>query len=480
MKRKKAEPLPEVEMPDPGELPVGWRYVTILNACEVNPPKPSKDFLPSDAPVTFVPMPAVDADKGEITNPEIKPYLAVRNGFTSFRDGDVIMAKITPCMENGKAAIIRGMTNGIGFGSTEFHVMRSRGDILPEYLYYYIRQVSFRKEAENHFTGSVGQKRVPADFIKQSIIPLPTLAEQQRIVARVKVLLAHVNATRKRLNRMPLIMKRFRQGVLVVGCSGRLTEGWREGNPDIEPANELISKILNERKFWYNSEVNKTKIEGKRKPKKPKLIRKDATSEELFTDLPISWDTVFFEDIAANVENAIKAGPFGSSLTKSCYQKSGYKIYGQEQVIRGDATYGDYWISEEKFRELESCKIRPGDMLISLVGTIGKVLILPQDCKPGIINPRLMKLSLDQRIEKQYIQIFLESPLSKNRLFGDSHGGTMEILNLEIIKNIPIPLPPLAEQHEIVRRVNALFARADAIEREAAAATKRGHHNVDN
>ena len=157
-------------------------------------------------------MPAVNADLGAIINPEIKPYLEVQNGFTSFRDGDVIMAKITPCMENGKAAIVHGMKNGIGFGSTEFHVMRSRGEILPEYLYYYIRQESFRNEARSHFTGSVGQKRVPADFIKQSIIPLPPLAEQQRIVARVEALLSHVNAARDGLSRVPSIMKKFPAG----------------------------------------------------------------------------------------------------------------------------------------------------------------------------------------------------------------------------------------------------------------------------
>jgi type I restriction enzyme, S subunit len=110
-------------------------------------------------------MPAVDAEKGAITKPEARPFGKVRKGYTSFREDDVIMAKITPCMENGKAAIARALHNGLGFGSTEFHVFRSNGAILPDFLYHFIRQESFRKAAEHEMTGSVGQKRVPASFL---------------------------------------------------------------------------------------------------------------------------------------------------------------------------------------------------------------------------------------------------------------------------------------------------------------------------
>src|SRR5205823_5142697 len=102
----------------------------------------------------------------------------VRSGYTAFRDGDVIMAKITPCMENGKAAIVRNTTNSLGFGSTEFHVLRPNGVALAEYLFYFIRQESFRAAAEAEMTGSVGQRRVPAAFLQAAELPLPPLAEQ--------------------------------------------------------------------------------------------------------------------------------------------------------------------------------------------------------------------------------------------------------------------------------------------------------------
>ncbi|TGB63511.1 hypothetical protein CQB02_19030 [Escherichia coli] len=136
------------------------------------------------------------------------------------------------------------------------------------------------------------------------------------------------------------------------------------------------------------------------------------------------------------------------------YVQSGYKIYGQEQVISGNENYGDYFINEEKYNSLISCKIQPGDMLISLVGTIGKVLILSENCIPGIINPRLVKLSLYQDISRSYIQYILASPYIQNLLFEDSHGSTMNILNLGLLKKLTLPLPPTQEQERIVKKIH--------------------------
>ncbi len=101
-------------------------------------------------------------------------------------EGDVIFAKITPSMQNGKSAIARGLVNGLGFGSTEFHVLRPGREVLPEWLWYFVRQRSFREEARNHFRGSAGQQRVPASFIEQCEIPLPSVDEQRRLVGRIR------------------------------------------------------------------------------------------------------------------------------------------------------------------------------------------------------------------------------------------------------------------------------------------------------
>jgi len=132
--------------------------------------------------VSFVPMAAVDERLGAITAQKDRPIAEVSKGYTPFEDGDVLFAKITPCMENGKIALARNLTNGIGRGSTEFHVLRSGSHVLGEYVYHFVRQVRFRNEAKRNFTGTAGQQRVPKSFVENSLIPLPPLDEQRRIV----------------------------------------------------------------------------------------------------------------------------------------------------------------------------------------------------------------------------------------------------------------------------------------------------------
>ena len=170
---------------------------------------------------------------------------------------------------------------------------------------------------------------------------------------------------------------------------------------------------------------------------------------------PKGWDMQLIEEVVANEKNALKAGPFGSALKKEYYVASGYKIYGQEQVISGDCTFGDYYIDEERYKSLENCAVQAGDVLISLVGTYGKLLIMPEVFEPGIINPRLMKITFDkEKINPYYFKFFFQSESLKRALSENTHGGTMDILNLGIVRKIAMPLPPLKLQNEFANFVN--------------------------
>lgn len=172
--------------------------------------------------------------------------------------------------------------------------------------------------------------------------------------------------------------------------------------------------------------------------------------------LRTEWSMVTIDDLKASGKNSLKAGPFGSSLKKDSYVESGYKIYGQEQVIRGDIRYGDYYIDAEKYRELESCKIKAGDVLISLVGTYGKVLVVPDDHEPGIINPRLLKITLDEeRVLPNYFAEAFRQDAIVNQLEDLSYGGTMDILSLRVLRKLRIPLPPLDDQKAILAQIEA-------------------------
>jgi type I restriction enzyme, S subunit len=174
-----------------------------------------------------------------------------------------------------------------------------------------------------------------------------------------------------------------------------------------------------------------------------------------------SWKTV--SQLGGTGRPAVKAGPFGSSLKKEFYVESGFRVYGQEQVIAGNLSIGDYYIDKEKFETLKACEVKAGDILISLVGTFGKVLVVPDIFEPGIINPRLVRLSLNPKlIDPYFFCRFFRSPLAQTQMSLQSHGGTMDILNAKNISELFVPLPPLEEQ----RRIAAILDKADAVRRK--------------
>ena len=161
------------EFRDVGEWAVG-----LLNQfAQVNPRREKRT---DDVKVSFVPMSAVSED-GYLASPQMREYGSVKKGFTAFRNNDVIVAKITPCFENGKAALATGLMDGIGFGSTEFHVVRASNACLPEFLFAQIYSDQFRRLGKASMTGSGGQQRVPTAFVENYLVSIPSLAEQQRI-----------------------------------------------------------------------------------------------------------------------------------------------------------------------------------------------------------------------------------------------------------------------------------------------------------
>lgn len=165
--------------------------------CLLNPKKKEIARIDDSTPVSFVPMSCVDDVSGTMDVSKIRRIGEVRKGYTYFAEGDVLFAKITPCMENGKSAIARNLINGIGFGSTEFHVLRACPSVIPEWLHLFVRNVKFREEAKNNMHGAAGQQRVPEAFLRKSIIPVPPIDEQHRIVAKIKGLNHRVEEARK-------------------------------------------------------------------------------------------------------------------------------------------------------------------------------------------------------------------------------------------------------------------------------------------
>lgn len=187
--------------------------------------------------------------------------------------------------------------------------------------------------------------------------------------------------------------------------------------------------------------------------------------------IPQGWVLTSLDQLSGKDRPVLKAGPFGSAITKQTYVASGFKVYGQQEVLSGDLNAESYYISEAAYRRIASCAVAPGDVLISMMGTVGKILEIPDGAEPGVINPRLMRISVDRsRVLPNYLARVLRTEPIQRLLDRRAHGGTMPGLNAAAIGSLTFLLPPLAEQQRIdeilstwdraIETVEALIANA--------------------
>ena len=308
--------------------------------------------------------------------------------------------------------------------------------------------------------------------------PLPPLPEQRAIVSKIEQLFSDLDNGIENFKKAQAQLKIYRQAVLKKAFEGELTKKWRKEQVNLPSAEELLQQIKEEREKHSQIQMDEWKSavkdwddngkEGK-KPGKPKKSKELPTlTEEQISELPElseGWCWIKVDKLLEANPYSMKAGPFGSALKKIFYVESGYKIYGQEQVISGNPYLGDYYVDDNKYNELFSCAIKPQDVLISLVGTVGKVLILPDDVESGIINPRLIKISLNKSFYKTvFFKYYFESSFLKSLYKINAHGATMEIINLGIIQDLPFPFCSIQEQHQIVQEIETRLSICDKME----------------
>jgi type I restriction enzyme, S subunit len=182
-KPKAVSPLEPDDLPF--DLARGWAWTQIAELGVISP----RNEAPDDLEASFVPMPMIAAEYGVANGHEPRPWGEIKKGYTHFAEGDVGLAKITPCFENGKSTVFRNLTGGIGAGTTELHVVRPLF-VAADYIVLFLKSPHFIETGIPRMTGTAGQMRVPTQYFTSSPVPLPPLAEQHRIVAKVNELLA--------------------------------------------------------------------------------------------------------------------------------------------------------------------------------------------------------------------------------------------------------------------------------------------------
>ncbi|QDD89669.1 restriction endonuclease subunit S [Pseudomonas oryzihabitans] len=426
------------------ELPTGWAEASISDLADLNP----KQAFDDEATAGFVPMSHAPTNFLDKLRFEERPWGDIKKAYTNFKNGDVIFAKVTPCFENGKAAYVEGLPNGIGAGSSEFFVLRpSCDDVSSKYLLALVKSHNFLREGAENMTGAVGLRRVPKQFVESYPVKVPPAAEQTRIAAKLDELLAQVDTLKVRIDGIPALLKRFRQSVLAAAVSGKLTEEWRTLN-DAESVNSYIQNIRSKRlQLWQETQVNSLRRSQYKKP--------DDLLDEEFPELPEKWMYCSVSEISSRVTYGLTVRPsyveIGAPVISAKEIKSGVIDYENAKRI----SFADHKSQREK------CKIFQGDILFSKTGTIGSVARADRDiacCSSqnvAVVSPL---------INSKFVAIVFRSKLIQDLATRNIKTTAIPDLQLGVISRFPVPLTSEREQIEIVRRVEQLFSVADQVE----------------
>ncbi|MFM6207488.1 restriction endonuclease subunit S, partial [Planktothrix sp.] len=300
---------------------------------------------------------------------------------------------------------------------------------------------------------------VSLEIIKSHPLALAPLNEQRRIVEKLEKLLAKVDTCKQRLDKIPNILKRFRQSVLAAACSGRLTADWRENNPDIESAEDLLKRIEEKKQRWYEEECKKAEKDGRRKPKDQTKNKKSRSHVAELPDIPLNWTIARLEDISYLVTDGTHKTPK--------YQPEGKPFLSVKNVRQFTVKDKDIkFISEAEFKEINSrCNPEKGDILYTKVGaTFGYAAINKLDYPFSIFVSLALIKPVSPYFSSEYAEIVINSELVFSQARERVSGIGTPDLHLIEIRDFRIPLPPLEEQKEIVNRVQTLFKLADQIE----------------
>ena len=394
-----------------GQIPSHWAVKRLRFVAELNPSKSEVSHLAAYTEVSFLPMEAI-GEGGSLELDRVRPLADVQTGYTFFRDGDVTIAKITPCFENGKGAAMRGLCNGIGFGTTELIVIRPKAtQTTSTYLHWLFTSRPFRKAGEACMYGAGGQKRVPDDFVRDFAIGFPPLPEQRHIVTFLDREAAKIDALVEEQRRLIELLKEKRQAVI----SRAVTEGL---NPNVPTKNSGVEWLGKVPAHWVVKSI-----------KWLSPVLRGASPR------PID-DQKYFDD--------------GGE-------------YAWVRIADSSASDGVLHETTQRLSALGSSlsvKLEPGSLFVSIAGTVGKPCIAGIKCciHDGFVY--FPRLSID--------------PMFLFRLF--EHGacyaglgkiGTQLNLNTDTIGSIRIGLPPPDELDAILRFIDCETGRFDQLIAEA-------------
>ncbi|QDU44301.1 Type-1 restriction enzyme EcoKI specificity protein [Symmachiella dynata] len=441
-------------------LPKGWVWAQLDEVANVNPPKSSPNVT-ADELFNFVPMRAVIEEFGGIDVSMTRPFSEVQRGYTQFQTGDILSAKITPCMENGKIAVVPPLRQSVAYGSTEFHVLRPHNGIEPRWIAHYLFQSNFRRNAQRNMSGSAGQLRVPKPWLKLQRIPVAPPNEQRRIVAKLEELFSDLDAGVAALERARANLKRYRAAVLKAAVEGKLTAAWREQQPDVEPASELLKRILVERRQkWEADQLAKYEAKGKKPPKGWKAKYKEPAAPDTagLPELPDGWCWVTLPQVGL-----IDRGRSRNRPRNAKHLYGGPYPFIQTGEVRRSNTFIKEFEKTYSESGLAQSRLWPkGTLCITIAANIAETAILDFDgCFPDSVVGFVGDAN---QVSVRYLEIYLRTMQKRLEILAPA--TAQKNLNLETLNAVAVAFPPLKEQFQIVEEVDLRLSIVDSIESE--------------
>lgn len=390
----------------------------------------------------------------------------------------------------GKTAVIREEDKPLMLNTSVIRFRPWSPELFSrKYLHIFLKSQDFISQAMAASTGSA-QINFGPTHLKTFVIPVPPLNEQKRIVAKIEELFSELDNGIASLKTAREQLKVYRQAVLKHAFEGKLTAKWREENADkLESPEQLLVRIQQEREARYQQQlkdwetaVKEWKANGKdgKKPGKPREnqydIKLDEYDKQQLPLLPNSWMWLPLNELISGLPRAMQSGPFGSNLKHSEFTALGILVIGIDNVKDGYFTNGSgNRISEEKFVELEKYEARPGDLLITVMASLGRTCVVPRDIERAIITKHVYRISMEQHLlYPEFYNYLLQShTVSRLRMFENAQGQTRPGLNSTILKELPVPLCHIEEQKLIVEYIEEKLSSIANFDTEIESALKR-------
>ncbi|NNN58188.1 restriction endonuclease subunit S [Vibrio sp. 1-2 (7-a)] len=462
------------------DTPTGWAWTRVSEIAEISPRNSTTD---DDAEVSFVPMPLITTNYDGSHGSEKRIWKEIKKGYTHFQDGDIALAKITPCFENSKAAVFSGLEGGVGAGTTELHVARPLSDCInPLFVLLYLKAPIFLKVGETKMTGSAGQKRVPKDFFSENPLPFPPSNEQHRIVAKVDELMtlcdqleqqteASIEAHQVLLTTLletltnsadanelmqnwARISEHFdtlftteesidqlKQTILQLAVMGKLVPQ----DPSDEPAAELLKRIAED----------KAQLVKDKKIKKQKALPPIAEDEKPF-ELPNGWEWCRLPNLGELARGKSKHRPRNDP---KLYENGNIPLVQTGDVARANGTILTYTAKYNEFGLAQSQLWPKGTLCITIAANIADTATLGFDaCFPDSV---VGYTPYDKGIPTVYFDYFIKTAKENLERFAPS--TAQKNINLEILSNVLVPCPPKQQFPRIVEKVNLLLGICDEL-----------------